>query len=1496
MQIFRQKILLFIFMFSGFILLGQNRSIDTLSTDSEIFFNQLSGFLLNTPSKAYKTRSQKLLNRFYTSWSVGRFNKDEKTAIRNLIEKMRRRKMRTFPTLYNYVYNLTLLSESNQPPKSIINWHHYASKLLDYKKLKKFYDFLEFNRKLFEQHTFYDKKSFTWYYRFGRFRFFLDTTFQLRFDHLNLIIASRKDSTIFPKTKGIFDYDHKIWFGEQGSLHWRRFGDEYANKIVADFNNYKLDVTGSVFKIDSAKLRYKRFFKHPVLGVLTERVMVSPPNKRTSFPRFETYKNDFERKNIYPDIDYTGGYELRGIKLFGKGTKYLRPEMKLYYNNKPVCIIKPELFKLGEKKTNAANTQITFYIDADSIYHPGLRFRYSTLDNQAIFYTENNSSEVIPFYDSYHKMDLYVPAIYWKMNADSIIFKRLRGVNPVNKAKFKSANFFSPKDFYELQGIDEINPLYVVANFAQTFSTRKIPVDALAEFMDKPPEQITSLLVRMAKKGFLIYNSKTKNAILKNRFYNFLDAKAGRIDYDVLHFNSTVIGGPNASLNLKTNLLDIYGVPQIYISDSQNVYIYPYNKRIAVRKNRDFSFNGRVHTGLFDFYAHQSTFVYDSFMLNLNYVDSMSFKVKHVDTVLNRTKLIKVGNVLQKMNATIYIDKPDNKSGKKRYAQFPILISHDQSYVYYNKKSIQDSTLLPEKFYYKVEPFVFDSLLKFSTNRLVFQGELYSGNIFPIIKQSLKIMPDYSLGFSHQTPKDGYPLYEGKGVFKKNITLDNNGFKGSGNLDYLSLKTLSDAFIFYPDSLYAFAWDFSGQENINPYDFPYIDADSVYVHWNIDTNVMAVKTRTHPFILYSSSNFYGIMNINPDYMKGNGTFKFDRAYITSKNIDFKHNSLTADSSDFVLSDSTGKTVEFAAQGYFASIDFKKQKGWFNHLYNNSFLKFPANQYISTLDEVEWLMNEDRLELFTKADTNSFLFSKNTDVRKLIAYNGTGPEFISVNPKQDSLRFYAQKAWYNIRQTSIDVEGVPLIKVADAALFPYKRSLKISSGAKIETLENATLLMDTNTFYHIVYNAEADIFSRHQYMAKGYIDYIDVNGTKQPVKLNSVSANNEGVSVGLGNIPKEDMFFLNPYYFYYGNIRFTANRKNFYFTGNYRLNQDCTADGVDNWIKFDGEINPNNVEFNIDDSVTGNDSLPMYFGLAYDSFVDDFYPLIPGHLHSPSDVMLISASGILDYDTLHKSFRIGSEAALHSNGIADNFVALNTQKCILYGDGILNMGLKTPMLKITSIGKFSYKLIPHKTNINTYLALDFYFDKTALQTIADSLRHFYGKSIDLTKGTYPLAIRKLLGNKKGGLALNEIALYGKIKKMPAKLQATLTFPELKLVWNKDESAYVSIGKIAVGNVGNEPVNKLLEGYVEFKLGRAGSKINILLTDGPKRWFFFSYANNVMQFVSSDMFLNDYIANLKEDKRILNPKSDENYYEFVISTKRKMIDFLRKMQEN
>jgi hypothetical protein len=51
---------------------------------------------------------------------------------------------------------------------------------------------------------------------------------------------------------------------------------------------------------------------------------------------------------------------------------------------------------------------------------------------------------------------------------------------------------------------------------------------------------------------------------------------------------------------------------------------------------------------------------------------------------------------------------------------------------------------------------------------------------------------------------------------------------------------------------------------------------------------------------------------------------------------------------------------------------------------------------------------------------------------------------------------------------------------------------------------------------------------------------------------------------------------------------------------------------------------------------------------------------------------------------------------------------------------------------------------------------------------------------------------------------------------------------------------------------------------------------------------------MQVISSDNFLNEHLESINDDKRILNSDSDDEYYEYVISTRRKSIDFVRKME--
>jgi len=1487
----------YITLFFAFILLNVSciygQQVDSLSINSEEFFSQISAILQNTPSKNYQKKSDVLMSRFYERWSIGRFNKDEKAEVRDLIEKMRLKKMRTYPYLYDYIYALTLLSESNQIPRSIISWHAYAEKLLNEKKSTHFSKFLDFTIDLLEKERFHRKNNLSWYQRNSRFSFFLDTNFLVIFKKGDLVCATKKDSSVIVDTKGTFNYELKRWDGKSGKLRWSRFGEEKAKEIFADIDNYTIDVNLPSYKIDSATLHYKRFFTHPIIGTLTERIASSPPSERTSFPRFDAYFDQFELYNIYPEVSFFGGAQLEGLKLFGIGGVTSKAIVKLTKSDSLYAMVRAEKFRLSADGFISSNAEFVFYFDKDSLYHPSLRVKYTNDKRQFVMYNDYIGSSMTPFFDSYHELDIYVQALFWKMNETSLVFKRIRNIRNRNIAEFVSSNYFSQKDFYRMEGIDDINPFYIIENYIKTYDENEIKLNALASFMEKPADQVSALLIDLSNKGFLVYDSRKKRAIVKDRFKYFMKAKNGLIDYDVIRLTSNVDGKPNATINLNTLDLEVNGVPEVSISDSQEVYIYPYDKTISFKKNRDFTFDGQVHMGLLDFYSRNSTFVYDSFMLKMNYVDSLAFKVYSNDSLKLSDSLIRVKNVIVDMVGSIYIDQPFNKSGLKKYEEFPKFRSNDVSYVYFNKKSIQDSTLIPESFYFAVDPFIFDSISTFTTEGLSFEGNLKSVGIFPVIEQPLVVMPDYSLGFNHLTPDAGYDIYGGLGKFSSLVSVSNQGFKGNGNLFYLSSYSSSDNYTFYPDSLICVSNDFRVMKSPDKYNFPSVQGDTVNIQWVTDTNVMTLSSDAGPFILYDNSWLTGRLFLNPDYMRGVGSFLFDQSEIVSNHINFNYSMLTADTADFLLRNSLNDSIVFDVRDYFAKIDFDKNQGWFNHINDNSFVKFPFNNFISTLDEIEWLMDDDKLLLSSNlADDYKGLDTLN--ILQLIDYKLYGPEFISINEDQDSLRFFAGNATYNLIDYIIDVEKVRLIKVADVAIFPGGETVNILRGAKINTLTDALIIADTANTYHSIYDAEVNIYGKNQFTAKGWVDYSDRNGMKQPVYLSSISVNEDGTTMGFGQIPDGEIFFLSPEYNFKGEIGLMANRKNLRFNGGYKINEECVVN-IDNWVAFNQVLEPSNIYFDVNSNTSDALGRPAFFGLAYSDQYRRFYPLVLEPISKPSDLIFINATGQMKFDTINRAFSVGSASRFSKNNLEGNYVSLDNSRCIMRGDGNFNLGLDLNMVTIKSSGTFEHLILVDSTYINTVLLLDFYFDEEALGMMTDSIRLTNNEGGNLSEGLFPMFLMKNLINEEAERHISELALYGQMRKISEQLNHSIIFSDLKFYWNSFSRSYISKGKIGLGYLGGNVINKYVNGWVQIEKGRTGSSISIFIEPSRKTWYYFNYKNGIMQVLSSDNAFNERLETIKPEKRILNSNSDLDYYEYVISTRRKSVEFVRKMEE-
>src|SRR5690606_29677767 len=124
--------------------------------------------------------------------------------------------------------------------------------------------------------------------------------------------------------------------------------------------------------------------------------------------------------------------------------------------------------------------------------------------------------------------------------------------------------------------------------------------------------------------------------------------------------------------DLSNNELTVRGVDKIYISDSLSVYFKPDNKELKILKNRDFIFNGEISTMNFQFKGKDFLFNYDSFLVHLPNIEVIKVSVQQPGDDKKTGSKKALGNELTYSSGILYINKPNNKSGRKKYVQYPI--------------------------------------------------------------------------------------------------------------------------------------------------------------------------------------------------------------------------------------------------------------------------------------------------------------------------------------------------------------------------------------------------------------------------------------------------------------------------------------------------------------------------------------------------------------------------------------------------------------------------------------------------------------------------------------------------------------------------------------------------------------------------------------------------------------------------------------------------------
>ena len=269
-----------------------------------------------------------------------------------------------------------------------------------------------------------------------------------------------------------------------------------------------------------------------------------------------------------------------------------------------------------------------------------------------------------------------------------------------------------------------------------------------------------------------------------------------------------------------------------------------------MQKNRDFMFHGKVEAGLFDFWASNCKFSYEKFKMDFAVIDSIVLYVEDKSVIPDYRgyPLHRVQSYIEDVSGTLYIDQQNNKSSRLSFPRYPYFESKSPGKVYYDHDFVYNGVYDRNRFYYYVDLFTITHMDNYNTDSLLFNGYLYSDGIFPDIHKPLKVRPDFSLGFIYNTGASGAPAYYGKGMFTNKIDLSNQGLRGSGTLDYSQSHGEGKDLVFFLDSMNGYFENYRIEEQNIGNEFPSVNANNVYVHWEPYQDAMYVRSGKTPFV------------------------------------------------------------------------------------------------------------------------------------------------------------------------------------------------------------------------------------------------------------------------------------------------------------------------------------------------------------------------------------------------------------------------------------------------------------------------------------------------------------------------------------------------------------------------------------------------------------------------------------------------------------------------
>jgi hypothetical protein len=431
-----------------------NQQLRSFTSDSAVYIQEIQKFTDN-----YISADEKLvLNSFILQWNSPKTTAGDRNEIVMFSNLLLKKNGRPSPHFINYFEALLLFSTGNYEKLNFPGWKQSYQYYLENKStpLKIVQQFNDLTLNLLKSNTLYNSSATIWRVPQTNFSFeYNDGKPDVKFENVDLICNSKRDSVIINKTSGFLDPVDLSWSGIKGTVTWERAGYS-AGDVYAELSKYRISLQKTEYKADSVAFFYKKYFTFPLLGRLEEKVMLLTKPENALYPKFYSYQNKYILPGLFKGIEFVGGLSMQGSKLAGTGNEFEPAVLDIYDNDTLRMKLKTSQLIISADGMRSSNVKLTMYLETDSIYHPDLQFNYLESQDELRFTKSQSYTSEGPYKNTYHKIDMNFEELLWKRKSGVVLFKPVTGT-AIGQATFESNSFFNYEFFEKLQGMDDIH-------------------------------------------------------------------------------------------------------------------------------------------------------------------------------------------------------------------------------------------------------------------------------------------------------------------------------------------------------------------------------------------------------------------------------------------------------------------------------------------------------------------------------------------------------------------------------------------------------------------------------------------------------------------------------------------------------------------------------------------------------------------------------------------------------------------------------------------------------------------------------------------------------------------------------------------------------------------------------------------------------------------------------------------------------------------------------